>query len=156
MPQDPRKMLDEAFETFEVTLRAALEAEAHRSIDAYLKMLDDGGRYRVDVANVSVTVAGLRLTSDDDAARPEAAKRAKQARPAKGRAASPARRAILELLAAEPEKAWSITEIREGLEASHVAISVTNMHQLLRRLSAADAVERVGRGQYRFADAAAA
>ncbi len=160
-----RKALDQAFDAFEDALRQALESEAQRSVQAYLSTLDQNQRFRVEDSNIKVTVAGLTLSTSTpprDAAGPmrvggraksPAKDPAKKPKP-KGRRSSgadragSARQALLDVLRSDTAKQWTTDEIREGLTASEVEVSATNLHQLLRRVSATDEVDRVARGQY--------
>lgn len=157
--------LEDALNAFEATLKRTLEAEAHRSIDEYLKTLETTTGYSVEASRVTVNVAGLRVSAvgtapgEPDAAPSTSPRRSPAKKPraktkitkkATGRPNSAARTAVRDVLASDAARTFKLDEVRAGLEERGVQVTTTNLHQLLRRLSTAGDIERVGRGEYRI------
>lgn len=158
MTEDPlhdgTASLPAAFEAFEAALRASLEDEARRSVDAALKRLaHEAGPYKVNAVEVDVTIHGLNVTLGTDArkARPAAPKRVRRSAStgkARGRPPGALRAALLKLFATT-DAFMDTAEVRRHLVEMRVETTDANLHQQLRRLVTAGVIERVGRGVYR-------
>src|SRR6476620_7713542 len=91
LPKDPQRELSDAFATFTETLKAALTADAQRSVDGAIERLSlTAGPLRVQdielevvIRNVSVTTQAAETGGRD--ARPAASKPAAKRRPARRR-----------------------------------------------------------------------
>jgi hypothetical protein len=170
MPKDPQRELSAAFAAFTESLKAALTAEAQRSVDGAIERLSlTAGPFRVQDIELEVVIRNVSVTTQAAAesgareARPAATKPAAKRRSAarrsgaksgartgtrgRGRPVGALRRAILEEFA-DADARLTLDDLRDRLAKRDVKSSDDNLHQQLRRLVTAGELSRVGRGVY--------
>ncbi len=155
---DARVDLRTAFASFEETINDLLAERAQASVDEALAELGRQGPFRIDGAQVEVSIKNLTISTGATAsgssprrlvASKSPVKRRARSAGAVGRPPGRVRNALLAAFATDEE--MTTDEVRGALLRAGVVTTVDNVHQQLGRLVKSGDLARVGRGRYRRA-----